>query len=323
MSTLRNPHAQFDAALQQAFERNILAALLEDVGTGDLTGKLVPETARVQAQVVVREPAVLCGAPWFEAIMLALDQSIEIDWLYAEGDAMLADSVVCRIEAPARALLTAERSALNFLQLLSGVASSTRRYVEAIAGSGAAILDTRKTLPGLRLAQKYAVRVGGGRNQRLALYDGILIKENHIAAAGGIGPALAAAKALAAGVPIQIEVETLEQLRQALACGAASILLDNFDLDSMRQAVAITAGQALLEASGGIQLDVVRAIAGTGVDRISVGSLTKDVRATDYSLRIIDAGAGVGTGNAADVGAGLATGVTTDAAAEKPLRRLL
>lgn len=287
MSTLKNPFAPFDPLLAAAFEANIDAAVAEDVGTGDVTGRLVPEQEWVKANVVVREAAVLCGAPWFEGVMKELDARIAIDWKYAEGDLMAADSVVCSIEAPARALLTAERPALNFLQLLSGVASATRHYVDVIAGTRAAILDTRKTLPGLRLAQKYAVRVGGGKNQRMALYDGILIKENHIAAAGGVTAAMQAAFALKADVPIQIEVENLDELKEALAAGATSILLDNFDLEAMRTAVTVTAGRALLEASGGINMDTVRAIAATGVDRISIGSLTKDVKATDYSLRII------------------------------------
>jgi nicotinate-nucleotide pyrophosphorylase (carboxylating) len=290
MSNLRNPfteEGQFDDKLQAAFEQNLLAALLEDVGTGDLTGKLVPEEPRAKARVIVREEAVLCGAPWFEGIMLAVDQDIEIAWQYAEGDVMAADSVVCTIEGSPRSLLTAERAALNFLQLLSGVASSTRKYVDVVEGTRAKILDTRKTLPGLRQAQKYAVRVGGGANQRMALYDGILIKENHIAAAGGITPALQAASALNAGVSIQVEVESIAELQEALAAGAVSVLLDNFDLDMMREAVRINDGRALLEASGGINMQTVRAIAETGVDRISIGSLTKDVRATDYSLRIV------------------------------------
>jgi len=287
MSTLRNPHSQFDAKLQAAFEQNILAALLEDVGTGDLTGMLVPTEARVSARVIVREAAVLCGAPWFEGVMLAIDQETEIAWQYAEGEMMAADSVVCTIAASPRSLLTAERAALNFMQLLSGVASATRSYVDVVAGTNAAILDTRKTLPGLRQAQKYAVRVGGGQNQRMALYDGILIKENHIAAAGGVTRALANAAALDAGVTVQIEVETIAQLEEALAAGVTSVLLDNFDLDMMRAAVQVNAGRALLEASGGINMATVRAIAETGVDRISIGSLTKDIRATDYSLRIV------------------------------------
>jgi nicotinate-nucleotide pyrophosphorylase (carboxylating) len=220
-------------------------------------------------------------------VMTQVDPRIRIDWRYAEGDLMDADSEVCIIEGPARALLTAERGALNFLQLLSGVATATRRYVDAIKGTRSSILDTRKTLPGLRLAQKYAVRVGGGMNQRLALYDGILIKENHIAAAGGITPAMKAAQALNAGVTIQIEVESLAELKEALDAGATSILLDNFSLDDMRKAVSLTAGRALLEGSGGVNYETVRSIAETGVDRISIGSLTKDVKATDYSLRIV------------------------------------
>lgn len=287
MSTLKNPFAPFDAALVTAFEANIRAALEEDVGSGDVTGLLVPEKEFVKAHVVVREAAVLCGAPWFEAVMKQLDARIRIEWRYAEGDVMRADSEVCAIEAPARALLTAERAALNFLQLLSGVATATRDYVNLVVGTQARILDTRKTLPGLRLAQKYAVRVGGGDNQRLALYDGILIKENHIAAAGGVKAAMQAALALNAGVTIQIEVENMTQLEQALAAGATSILLDNFSLEMMREAVALSKGRALLEGSGGVNRDSVRAIAETGVDRISIGSLTKDVRATDYSLRIL------------------------------------
>lgn len=291
MSTLKNPHAPFDPALAAAFEANIAVALSEDVGSGDLTGLLVPENELVRARVIVREDAVLCGAAWFEGVMVSVDPHLRIDWRYEEGQMMRAGSEVCRIEGPARSLLTAERAALNFLQLLSGVASATRRYAEAVEGTRAAVLDTRKTLPGLRLAQKYAVRVGGGQNQRLALYDGILIKENHIAAAGGITQAVREAQAvsqkLASGVTIQVEVENLHELDQALAAGATSVLLDNFTLDAMRQAVQATNGRALLEASGGVNLETVRAIAETGVDRISIGSLTKDVRATDFSLRIV------------------------------------
>jgi nicotinate-nucleotide pyrophosphorylase (carboxylating) len=286
MSTLNNPFAPFDAALAVAFENNINSALAEDIGTGDVTGRLVPDDQTVRARVIVREAAVLCGAPWFEGVMTQLDPRIRIDWRYAEGEMMPVDSDVCAIEGPARALLTAERPALNFLQLLSGVATETRRYVEMIEGTRAVILDTRKTLPGLRLAQKYAVRVGGGQNQRLALYDGILIKENHIAAAGGITSALHAARALNAGVPIQVEVESLDQLEEALSAGATAILLDNFSLDMMREAVSMNDGRAILEVSGGVNMASVRPIAETGVERISVGSLTKDVRATDYSLRV-------------------------------------
>jgi nicotinate-nucleotide pyrophosphorylase (carboxylating) len=288
MSTLKNPFAPFDAALAAAFERNIRAALEEDVGSGDVTGRLVPENESVKARVIVRETAVLCGAPWFEGVMAQLDPRIRIEWHFEEGALMQTSNEVCTIEAPARALLTAERTALNFLQMLSGVATATRQYADVVQGTRAAILDTRKTLPGLRLAQKYAVRVGGGKNQRLALYDGILIKENHIAAAGGITPALRAALALDAGVSIQIEVENLGELEEALAAGATSVLLDNFSLDMMRDAVKLTGGRAILEASGGVNMSSVRAIAETGVDRISIGSLTKDVRATDYSLRVVE-----------------------------------
>lgn len=288
ISNLRNPFAPFDADLEIALHRNIREAIEEDVGNVDLTGHLVPANQQVTAQVIVREPAILCGAPWFDAVMAALDNSIQIDWHYAEGDLMVANTVVCKIQAPARSLLTAERSALNFLQLLSATATVTRRYVNLIAGTAAKILDTRKTIPGLRLAQKYAVRVGGGANQRIALYDGILIKENHIAAAGGIAAVMASAQALNAGVSIQIEVETLDQLEQALAAGAKSILLDNFDLSTLRTAVQINQRRAKLEASGGVNLATARAIAETGVDRISIGSLTKDIQAVDYSLRIIE-----------------------------------
>ncbi|MFH1043480.1 MAG: carboxylating nicotinate-nucleotide diphosphorylase [Pseudomonadota bacterium] len=287
MSTLKNSFAPFDAPLASAFEASIEAALTEDIGSADVTGRLVPENEWVKARVVVREEAVLCGAPWFEGVMIRLNGGIRIDWCYAEGAIMAANSEVCGIHAPARALFTAERSALNFLQLLSAVATSTRECVELIKGTCAQILDNRKTLPGLRLAQKYAVRVGGGKNHRLGLYDGILIKENHIAVAGGITAALRTAQALNAGVPIQIEVKNLQQLDEALAAGAASVLLDNFSLEAMRAAVRTTAGRALLEASGGVTREGVRAIADTGVDRISIGSLTKDVRATDYSLRIV------------------------------------
>lgn len=289
-TNLQNPFTPFDLDLSNALNANVVLALSEDVGSGDLTGELVPSDAKVIAHVVVREDAVLCGAPWFDAVMFALDSSIVIDWQYSEGALMSANTIVCKIQAPARSLLTAERSALNFIQLLSGVATATRRYVSLVQGTSAAILDTRKTLPGLRLAQKYAVRVGGGRNQRLALYDGILIKENHIAAAGGIVPALLSANKVIAKydrpISVQMEVESLGQLQQALDVGATSILLDNFDTSMMREAVGINAGRALLEASGGVDLSTVRAIAETGVDRISIGALTKDVKSVDFSLRV-------------------------------------
>ena len=278
--------------LEQARERNIRDALMEDIGRCDWTAQLVPAGRRVKARVLVREDAVLCGREWFEGCVKALDAQARIDWHYDEGARMVRDTEVCHIESEARALLSAERPALNFLQLLSATATLTRRHVDAIAGAspnprGCAILDTRKTLPGLRLAQKYAVRVGGGQNQRLALYHGILIKENHIAAAGGVTQALRNAQALDAGVDIQVEVESIDQLREALAADAASVLLDNFTLEQMREAVAVTQGRALLEVSGSVQLEQVRAIAETGVDRISIGRLTKDVQAVDYSMRVL------------------------------------
>lgn len=285
--SINNPiFDSFGPALAEALQANVRAAIAEDVGSGDLTGLLVPADKRAQARVIVREEAVLCGQPWFEACMRAVDPALEVRWLQAEGARMAPDSAVCEIAGPARTLLTAERPSLNFLQLLSGVATATRRYADLIAGTRARVLDTRKTLPGLRLAQKYAVRVGGGENQRLALYDGILIKENHIAAAGSITAAMRAAQALETGVSVQVEVETLAELEEALAAGAKSILIDNFTVPMMRDAVRINAGRALLEVSGGVNADTIRVFAETGVDRISVGALTKDVRATDYSLRI-------------------------------------
>ena len=282
-------------SLEEARARNIRDALMEDIGIADWTARLTPAGQRVRAQLRVREAAVCCGQPWFNGVYAALDPSARLDWKVAEGALMQADTVICEIEADGRALLSAERPALNFLQTLSAVATLTRQHVDAIEGAspnpqGCHVLDTRKTLPGLRLAQKYAVRVGGGRNQRLALYDGILIKENHIAAAGGVTAALQAARALNAGVSIQIEVETLEQLDEALAAGADSLLLDNFSLGAMREAVRLNVERgrpALLEASGGIQLSGLREIAATGVDRISIGKLTKDVIAVDYSLRVL------------------------------------
>lgn len=285
MSTLNNPFAPFDVALHDAMVANIRAALAEDLGRGDWTAMLLPESAQVTAKVMVREQAVLCGAPWVESVMHQIDPQLQIQWHFAEGDLMPAQAVVCDIEGAARSIMTAERCALNFLQLLSAVATVTRAYVRLVEDTKASILDTRKTLPGLRLAQKYAVRVGGGKNQRLALYDGILIKENHIAAAGSIRAAMDAAHALNASVSVQIEVENLDELRQALDAGATSILLDNFSHDMMREAVSVAAGKAILEASGGVNQDTVRAIAETGVDRISIGALTKDLKAIDYSLR--------------------------------------
>jgi nicotinate-nucleotide pyrophosphorylase (carboxylating) len=275
---------------------NIDAALAEDLDNpannelgGDLTARLIPETATAHARVMTREDAVMAGQPWFNAIFKRLDPKVRLFWLAEDGEPVAAGLTLCEIKGNARALLSAERPALNFLQTLSGVATATRHYVAAVAGTRARIYDTRKTIPGLRAALKYAVRCGGGENQRKGLYDGILIKENHIAAAGGIRPALEQARALApAGVGIQIEVENVAQLAEALDAGAKLILLDNFNLEGLREAVLFTGGRAELEASGGITLDNVRSVAETGVDRISIGSLTKNVRAVDLSMRFVE-----------------------------------
>jgi nicotinate-nucleotide pyrophosphorylase (carboxylating) len=277
------------AALAQA---DTARALAEDVGSGDLTAALIDPTRRARARVLAREAAVICGAPWAEATLRQLDPSATWHWQVAEGQRCTADQVVLEIHGQAQALLTAERTALNFLQLLSAVATKTDIFVQAVnsvAGNRARIVDTRKTLPGLRLAQKYAVRTGGGTNHRIGLYDAVLIKENHIAAAGGVSAALQQALATAQQAKfIEIEVETLVQLDEALGAGAKMVLLDNMGLDQLRQAVALNAGRAILEVSGGVNLDTVRGIAATGVDRISIGALTKDVKATDFSMRFED-----------------------------------
>jgi nicotinate-nucleotide pyrophosphorylase (carboxylating) len=277
--------------LEQARQRNIADALMEDIGTGDWTAQLVPSKP-VHAQLIVRQEAVLCGVDWFEGTLKKLDPAATVIWHYLEGDLMKPDTKVCDIEANSRALLSAERPCINFLQTLSWTASIARQHVDAIAGvspnpKGCAVLDTRKTIPGLRQAQKYAVRIGGGQNQRLALWHGILIKENHIAAAGGVAAAVKAAQALNSGVDIQVEVENLTELKEALNAGAKNILIDNFTTEQMTKAVAFTNGRALLEASGGIDLEQMRAIAATGVDRISLGKLTKDIKAVDFSMRIL------------------------------------
>ena len=282
---------EYNETLEQARQRNIADALMEDIGKCDWTAQLVPSKP-VHAQLIVREQAVLCGVDWFEGTLKKLDPSAKVTWHYLEGDLMKPDTKVCDIEANSRALLSAERPCINFLQTLSWTASIARQHVDAIAGvspnpKGCAVLDTRKTIPGLRQAQKYAVRVGGGQNQRLALWHGILIKENHIAAAGGVAAAVKAAQALNSGVDIQVEVENFAELKEALDAGAKSILIDNFTTEQMKEAVAFTNGRALLEASGGIDLDQMRAIAATGVDRISLGKLTKDVNAVDFSMRIL------------------------------------
>jgi nicotinate-nucleotide pyrophosphorylase (carboxylating) len=274
------------AGLAQA---DVARALAEDVGAGDLTAALVDPTRRARARVLAREAAVICGEPWVTAAVRALDPSAAIAWHVREGQRCAADQVVVEFEGNAQALLTAERTALNFLQLLSAVASKTAVFVDAVASvpnNRAAIVDTRKTIPGLRLAQKYAVTTGGGTNHRVGLYDAVLIKENHIAAAGGVTAALQRAHQFAAEAKfIEVEVETLDQLREALDCGAKMVLLDNMSLAHLVQAVALNSGRAILEVSGGVNLDTVRAIAATGVDRISIGALTKDVKATDFSMR--------------------------------------
>ena len=265
---------------------NVTAALGEDVGGGDLTAQLIPEHTQARATVITREAAVLCGSLWFEECFMALDLDCKITWKVQEGAVAEANQTLCEIQGDARAMLTAERPALNFLQTLSATATLTRRYVEATQDTHAKIMDTRKTLPGLRMAQKYAVEVGGGHNQRTGLFDGVLIKENHIAAAGGVGEVLEHAfQIIPPGVPIQIEVETLAQLDEALNAGAHLILLDNFSLPDMHTAVTHAAKRAELEASGGISLENVRLVAETGVDRISIGALTKDVKAIDLSMR--------------------------------------
>lgn len=277
---------EYSPQLAAEIERNVLAALAEDIGSGDLTALLTPASRRSQGTVITRENAILAGREWFDACFRRLDPAAKIRWAVNDGQHIAVGQTLCQIDANTRALLTAERAALNFLQLLSATATTTRQYVDAIAGTRAAIVDTRKTIPGLRLAQKYAVTCGGGENHRLGLYDGILIKENHIIAAGGVVPALQRARAIAHDeVFIQIEVETLGQLQEALNAEARMILLDNMGLEQMCEAVALTAGRAKLEASGGVNLETVRSIAETGVDRISIGSLTKDIRAIDLSLR--------------------------------------
>ncbi|MDG4561197.1 MAG: carboxylating nicotinate-nucleotide diphosphorylase [Candidatus Competibacter sp.] len=264
---------------------NVALALAEDVGSGDLTAALIPEHAQAEATVVSREVAILCGTTWFDAVFRQLDPSIAIDWRAADGDRVESEQLLCTLRGPARPLLTGERTALNFLQLLSGTATLARRYADAVSGTKAVILDTRKTLPGLRLAQKYAVRCGGCRNHRIGLFDAVLIKENHIMAAGSIGNAIATARRLHPGVTVEVEVENRAELEEALAARPDIVMLDNFDLAAMAEAVRIVDGRVKLEASGNVNFDTVRGIAETGVDYISIGGLTKDVRAIDLSMR--------------------------------------
>ncbi|MEQ1815187.1 MAG: carboxylating nicotinate-nucleotide diphosphorylase [Nitrosomonas sp.] len=276
--------------LHAEIDNNVKHALAEDIGAGDLTASLIPGDKELSASVVSREGAILCGVQWFEACFLALSSETTIHWLAKDGDTVQAGHKLCEIKGQARALLSAERSALNFLQMLSAVATQTKYFVDAINGTQAVIVDTRKTLPGLRLAQKYAVKCGGGMNHRFGLYDGILIKENHIIAAGGIKSAVRKAQEIApAGVFIQIEVESLQELQEALTAGASMVLLDNFTLNQLSDAVVLTrqktGERVTLEASGNITLKNVRQVAETGVDRISIGSLTKNIRAIDFSMR--------------------------------------
>ena len=281
MSLPANPPADLPA--------QVAAALAEDLGMRDVTAELVPEDQQAHAQAITREAAVLCGVPWVQETFRQLDPAVRIEWLAADGDAITPGQRLFRLSGAARPILTGERTALNFLQLLSGTATVARRYVDAVAGTGCTILDTRKTLPGLRTAQKYAVRCGGARNHRMGLYDMVLIKENHIAAAGSISAAIREARRTAPGVPVECEVETLAQLEEALAARPDIILLDNFAPEDLRQAVehrrALDA-PVKLEASGGVSLENVRAIAATGVDFVSSGGLTKNVRAVDLSMRL-------------------------------------
>ncbi len=267
---------------------DVRRALSEDVGSGDITAMLIPAEQYAQAQLLCREDARLCGQDWFEEVFRQLDPAITVEWLISDGEPIKARQTVCRLQGPARAILTGERTAINFLQTLSGTATLVRQYADAIQHTQAQLMDTRKTLPGLRLAQKYAVHCGGGHNQRVGLYDGILIKENHIAAAGSITAAVATARAIAPHLPLQVEVEDMAQLSEAVSAGVKLILLDNFDLDGLRSAVNWVHEQdaeVALEASGNMDLTRIVEVAETGVDRISVGRLTKDVQAVDFSLR--------------------------------------
>lgn len=264
---------------------DIRSFLAEDIGSGDLTAAIIPDAVTAEAEVLTREPMVVCGQAWFDAVFKELDPNVRIDWLCAEGEAVTAGVTLCRLTGPARALLTGERTALNLFQTLSATATAARRYAEAVAGTGCKVLDTRKTIPGLRQAQKYAVAVGGCYNHRIGLYDGVLIKENHIMAAGSITEAVRTARQLTKA-PVEVEVETLEQLREALAAKPDRIMLDNFSLADLRAAVRIAGGRVELEASGNIGLHNIRTIAETGVDYISIGALTKHVKAVDLSMRI-------------------------------------
>ncbi|AMC99727.1 MULTISPECIES: carboxylating nicotinate-nucleotide diphosphorylase [Halomonas] len=280
----------YQDALIEEIRASAAHLLAEDVGPGDITAQLIPDTQWASARVITREPAVLCGMAWVEELFRRLDVSVTLRWSAADGDPLEAGQCFLELEGPARSLLTGERAALNLLQTLSATATRTRHYAMLLEGTGVRLLDTRKTLPGLRLAQKYAVTCGGGHNHRIGLYDAFLIKENHIAACGGIEAAVKAARRIASDLPVEVEVESFEELDQALAAGADIVMLDNFSLDDMREAVKRNAGRATLEASGNVDETTLRAIADTGVDCISSGALTKDIKAIDLSMRIVELG---------------------------------
>lgn len=279
------PNITLDS-LQSSIQDQVRRALAEDVGDGDITAALIPADRQAQATIISREPAILCGTAWADEVFRQVDPQIKIEWLAADGDRLIPNQPFCRMSGPARGLLTGERCALNFIQTLSATATRSQHFADLVEGTGAKLLDTRKTLPGLRLAQKYAVTCGGCHNHRIGLFDAFLIKENHIAACGGINAAVAQARVISPGKPVEVEVESLDELRQALEAGADIIMLDELSNDDMRTAVQITAGKAKLEASGGINESTLRAVAETGVDYISIGSLTKDVKAVDLSLRL-------------------------------------
>ncbi len=274
------------ASLHTSIEEDVRRALAEDVGSGDITAALIPAERQAQARIITREPAVLCGVAWANEVLRQVDPEIHVDWHAADGDQLQANQTLCMLRGSARGLLTAERSILNFLQTLSATATRSRHFANLVEGTDVRLLDTRKTLPGLRLAQKYAVTCGGCDNHRIGLYDAFLIKENHIATCGGIAQTITAARALAPGKPVEVEVESLDELRQALEAGADIIMLDELSLEDMRTAVKLTAGRAKLEASGGINETTLRSVAETGVDYISIGSLTKDIKAVDLSMRL-------------------------------------
>lgn len=267
--------------------QNVRAALAEDVGGGDITAALIPASESANGRVITRETGILCGQAWVDAVFAEVDPTIELNWQHGDGDSLAPDDVLFTFSGPARSLLTAERCALNFLQLMSGTASTCARYAALVAGTGVRLLDTRKTIPGLRIAQKYAVSCGGCYNHRIGLFDAFLIKENHINACGGIGPAISAARAMAPGKPVEVEVENLAELEQALAAGADRVMLDNFSQQALAEAVSLNAGAAELEASGNVTDVTLRPIAESGVDYISIGALTKDCKALDLSMRLL------------------------------------